>query len=159
MKEIKLIIPGKPIAKHRPRFARRGKFVVTYSDQETEEGRFLWELKNQWKQEPLEGPIQVRAFFYMPIPASAPKKQKAQMELVEPPHIKKPDLDNCVKFLKDCCNQVIWHDDSQVCRLYASKAYSAKPRTEMFGEMEEIGGAQNVTAIAIRVPGTSREPI
>ncbi len=132
MDEIKILIPGKPIAKHRPRFARRGKFVVTYSDQETEEGRFLWELKQQWKQKPLEGPIQVRAFFYLPIPASTPKKQKAHMELVDPPHTKKPDLDNLAKFLKDCCNEVVWKDDSQVCRLYASKAYSVNPRTEMF---------------------------
>ncbi len=44
---LKIIIPGIPIAKHRPRFARRGKKTTTYSDQETEEGLMLWHIKQQ----------------------------------------------------------------------------------------------------------------
>jgi Holliday junction resolvase RusA-like endonuclease len=36
MNELLITIPGKPIAKKRPRFARRGKFVTTYNDQQTE---------------------------------------------------------------------------------------------------------------------------
>ena len=38
---IKITIPGKPIAKARPRFYRRGKGVGVYSDQTTEEGRWI----------------------------------------------------------------------------------------------------------------------
>lgn len=50
------------------------------------------------------------------------------------PHTKKPDLDNLVKFAKDCLNGVAWQDDSQVCELEAWKAYDEKPRTEIIIE-------------------------
>lgn len=36
-------------------------------------------------------------------------------------HIKKPDLDNVVKAVKDAGKGVLWHDDSQVCFLLAWK--------------------------------------
>ena len=62
-----IIIPGKPIAKKRPRFARRGKFVKTYSAQETEEGRTFLEIKSQWKQKPLDCPVIVEMTFLFPI--------------------------------------------------------------------------------------------
>jgi Holliday junction resolvase RusA-like endonuclease len=116
-------IPGNPIAKHRPRFARRGKFTVTYNDQETEEGRWLWELKQQWREKPIEGPIQLEVAFYMPIPKYLMKKWATT------PHVKKPDTDNLVKFLKDCCNQTLWKDDSQVWSIKAFKMYSPDPKT------------------------------
>jgi len=64
---ITIEIPRKPIAKKRPRFARIGKFVQTYSDQETEEGRFLWELRRQWKQAPMEIPLSLVCTFILPI--------------------------------------------------------------------------------------------
>ncbi len=61
----------------------------------------------------------------MPIPASMPKKKlKADVQ-----HTKKPDLDNLIKFVKDCANGVLWHDDSQVNNIQASKLYSVSPST------------------------------
>ena len=121
--EATIIIPGNPIAKKRPRFARRGKFVVTYNDQETEEGRWIWELRQQWSLSPLEGSIQLEVNFYMPIPKNLLKKwDKTE-------HIKRPDLDNLIKFVKDCCNQTLWKDDSQVWNIKAFKMYSPNPQT------------------------------
>lgn len=117
---------GNPIAKKRPRFARRGKFVVTYNDQETEEGRFLWEVKNQWlRTAPIEEPIELDVEFYMPIPKYLIKKWD------HTPHIKKPDCSNLLKFIEDCCNQVVWRDDSQIHTLSVTKRYSQLPRTIM----------------------------
>ena len=133
MNQLKFNIPGKPIAKKRPRFFRRGNFTGTYNDQRTEEGRFLWEVQNQL---PLgmngpiiesEGHICMRVIFYMPIPKSTSKK-KRQILLY---HTKKPDLDNLVKFVKDCFNDVVWKDDSQVAELHAGKMYSEDTRTEI----------------------------
>ncbi len=126
--------PGKPIAKNRPRFARRSNFVVTYSDQETEEGKFLWQLKEQWKQASLLGPIALVCRFYMPIPGSLSQKKKNALNKTF--HTKKPDLDNCVKFVKDVFNEVVWQDDSQVSTLWAIKAYSDRPRTEIVVERQ-----------------------
>jgi Holliday junction resolvase RusA-like endonuclease len=110
--------------------------VVTYSDQETEEGRFLWELRQQWKQAPLIGPIELTCEFYMPIPASLSEKKK--LSLNKTMHTKKPDLDNLVKWIKDIFNKTVWQDDSQVYFLQATKFYSDRPKTEITVERREI---------------------
>lgn len=126
-----IIIQGAPIAKKRPRFVRRGKFVGTYNPQETEEGRWLLEAKGQVA-EKLEGPIEMIINFFMPIPKSTSKKKTNEMASGLIDHIKKPDLDNLIKFAKDCLNGVAWRDDSQVVAIRAIKKYSREPRTEIF---------------------------
>jgi Holliday junction resolvase RusA-like endonuclease len=129
--EFRITIPGKPIAKKRPRFARRGKFVVTYNDQETEEGRVLWEVKNQWKgREPIESPVGCYFKFFMPYPKGFSEKKKSLL----PRHVKKPDLDNLIKFYKDVFTGTVWKDDSQVWSLTASKVYHDIPQTEIYLE-------------------------
>src|SRR3990172_5516871 len=143
MTEYRLLVHGCPIAKKRPRFARRGKFVMTYNSQETEEGRFLFEIKQQWKRDPLTGAIELRAEFYMPIPKSTSKKKTLSMIAREIKHTKKPDLDNCLKFIKDCLNQTVWIDDSQVFKVQAEKIYSDKPRTIIF--VQEIKSCPEAT--------------
>ena len=128
------IIPGNPIAKKRPRFARRGKFVTTYNDQETEEGRFLWEIKQQIKRPPIKEPIKISCIFYMPRPKShyGTGKNVGKLKLNAPAlHTKKPDLDNLEKFVYDCLNYVVWKDDSQIVESIAKKFYSDKPKTEI----------------------------
>jgi Holliday junction resolvase RusA-like endonuclease len=135
MQSITIEIPGKPIAKARPRFARRGKFVKTYNVQETEEGKFRWELLRQWKDmDPIPAgvPIFLTAYFEMPIP-SGMSKRKVEANWK---HTKRPDLDNCLKFIKDCCNGIIWCDDSQVWQILSNKALSETPRTIITVEWE-----------------------
>ncbi len=126
---IEIIILGKPIAKARPRFARRGKFVVTYNSQETEEGRFLFEVQKQWSRAPIEGPLKVRCSFEMPIPKSTSKKKSWAMACDQIKHTKKPDVDNLLKFICDCLNGVIFKDDSQIIYLAGGKFYSEEPKT------------------------------
>lgn len=138
--EFTITIPGKPIAKKRPRFVRRGKFVGAYNCQETEEGRFKWELASQMAgKDPIPSgvPIRLSAVFYMPIPSSTPKKW---LSSVGHRHVKKPDLDNLVKFVKDCANGLIWKDDSQVFCVLAFKYYSDNPRTELTVRAGEMAG-------------------
>ena len=129
---MRIIIPGRPVAKRRPRFARRGKFVTTYSDQETEEGKFLLQLLQQIKTKPLENAIRVVMRFYMPIPKSTSKKRTKLMEMGEIQHIKRPDLDNLEKFVSDCLNGVAWKDDSQIVHSDTKKMYSQEPKTEIW---------------------------
>jgi len=126
---IQLIIPGAPIAKKRPRFVRRGQFVGTYNPQETEEGRWLWEVRQQWRGEPLEGAVAVTAQFVMPIPKSASKKARAAMVAGTIPHTKKIDLDNAVKWVCDCLNGITWKDDCQIVSMFMEKFYGDQPRT------------------------------
>ena len=136
MKKQEIIIWGKPIAKKRPRFARRGKFVVTYNCQETEEGRWLWEAKHQIKHKAEKGKaVALKCWFIFDFPKSMSKKKRA-----EAVHTKKPDLDNLVKFVKDCLNGIAWHDDSQVVSLVAKKMYAYEgegARTEIIIAIEE----------------------
>lgn len=120
-KMFKIFIPGKPIAKARPRFARRGDYTVTYkTDKETtEEGKFILlsreEMGKMGIYEPIPKgtPIKITCMFMFPIPASLSNKK--HKEFVDTLHTKKPDLDNCIKFVKDALNRVAWEDDSQVC--------------------------------------------
>ncbi|MGE6602614.1 reverse transcriptase domain-containing protein [Lysinibacillus fusiformis] len=44
---------------------------------------------------------------------------------------KKPDLDNLIKGIKDGCNKIIWHDDSQIVDMTVRKFYSEQPRAEV----------------------------
>jgi len=138
MRTMLIEIPGKPIAKKRPRFARRGKFVTTYSDQETEEGKFLLMAMQQiGDKKPFEGPIMISAEFYMPIPKSTSKKKTLMMEAGDIEHTKKPDIDNLVKFPLDVLNGVAWKDDSQIIQIFAAKKYSLVPMTRLV--IREVG--------------------
>jgi Holliday junction resolvase RusA-like endonuclease len=138
-----LIIPGVPIAKARPRFARIGKFIKTYKTepQETAEGRFLWEVRQQWKGEPLDGPLAITIFFDMPRPRGhfGTGKNTAKLKDSAPQfHICRPDIDNLIKFCFDCLNGVVWKDDTQVFGLTARKSYADKPCTWI--EIEKASG-------------------
>lgn len=114
-----ITIFGKPIAKARPRFVRRGKFVGTYSCQETEEGRWILDAKQRITERAEAGtPVALKVLFYFDFPRSMSKKKRA-----EAIHTSKPDLDNLCKFVKDCLNGIAWHDDSQVVSLQAKKLY------------------------------------
>ncbi|MDE2470841.1 MAG: RusA family crossover junction endodeoxyribonuclease, partial [Bradyrhizobium sp.] len=78
---------------------------------------------------PFEGALilTVEAFFTIPASWSARKRLTA----VGCPVIKRPDLDNCIKAVKDGCNGVAWKDDSQCTSLHASKRYDTAPRIEV----------------------------
>lgn len=130
---IEITIPGEPIAKKRPRFARRGKFVTTYNDQETEEGKFIAQVLHQIQgHKILDAPLSVDLFFFRSRPkahygtgrnagklkASAPKWPTA-----------KPDVDNYIKFTLDCLNEILWRDDALVVTTKAIKAYAETPKT------------------------------
>jgi Holliday junction resolvase RusA-like endonuclease len=131
MPDLTITIPGKPIAKKRPRFARRGKFVTTYNCQETEEGRFALSVMAQLPEgfKPLLGALRLSCDFNMPIPTSATKRQKAEIDIGIRKHVKKPDASNMIKFIEDVLNGIVWNDDSQVVQLEARKLYSHQPST------------------------------
>lgn len=130
--DYEIIIPGVPIAQHRPRFARRGKFVATYSDQATEAGKFLLLAKQQIPEVAPQGtPVALECIFYFPWPASITKKSRKAIEERQSVHCKKPDASNCLKFVEDCLNGIAWYDDSQVWLVLCRKYYDNSPRTQL----------------------------
>jgi len=143
--EIFFIIPGKPIAKKRPRFVRRGNFVGTYNDQETEEGKWMQQAMTSAMKDPLyealplSCPVTISLSFQFPVPSNWPKyKIRAlQGKQITFYHTKKPDLDNCIKFVLDCLNRWMWLDDKQVVLIHAFKVYGIEPKTSVLIRIKE----------------------
>jgi Holliday junction resolvase RusA-like endonuclease len=71
-------------------------------------------------QDPLSGPLKLEVLFLMPRPARLRWKKRAMPRCW---HASKPDLDNLVKAGKDSLKEILWHDDSQVAELAASKMH------------------------------------
>lgn len=122
------VIPGDPIAKKRPRFFRKGSFVGAYNDQQTEESRFLWEIKQQISPhfKPFEGPLRLTLIYVVKRPKAhfGTGKNANKIKPSAPIHCtNNKDLDNYIKFTLDCLNGVAFKDDRQVVEIKAKKVY------------------------------------
>ncbi len=132
---IEISIPGNPIAKKRPRFVKRGNFARTYNEQQTEEGKFIANVLQQIEgHEPYTGPVQMECVFCFKRPKYhyGTGKNSASLKSSAPEFpIKKPDIDNCEKFVLDCLNDIVFQDDALVVKTTASKIYGERPYTEI----------------------------
>ena len=126
-----ITVPGIPTAKGRPRFARRGKFVRTFTPAATEQAEMTFagivaqaalQVPAQIRERLRTEPLHVEFRFTLPRPQSAPKKRKWPF--------KKPDLDNLEKLALDALNRSgIWGDDAQVVVKNSCKVYGEEPST------------------------------
>lgn len=122
-----------PVAKGRPRFAKRGKFVTSYTPEKTKKyeqsvrecGETFCRLHGIKK--PLESALFVSIVFRLPTLKSDSKKviEDKLTDTIKP--VKKPDIDNLAKSVLDALNGTIWKDDSQVVVLEVHKMYSKQP--------------------------------
>ena len=125
---------GIPKAKGRPRFAKRGKFISTYTPQETVNYENLIKLSYQTEIEEkkfFKGAIKADICAIFPIPKSASKKNREKMIIGEIPYTKKPDADNIAKTILDAINNIAFDDDSQINELHVTKIYGEQPRVEV----------------------------
>ena len=124
---MRIIIKGKPTAKSRVRFARRGNYVHTYNDQVKLEGDFILQTKPQIYAS-FPSAVFVAFHFYFKRPKShfGTGKNSAKIKDKAPYfHVTKPDLTNLEKFVEDCINQIeTWVDDSYIVGKYSTKQYS-----------------------------------
>jgi len=122
-------IPGDPVPKGRPRFARRGTFVQTYTDSKTLEYETLVGFKARQAigaSEPLKGHLTVFLYLRYAVPSSYSKKRtEACLNGLEYP--KRVDLDNCYKSITDAMNGIVYADDSQIVEAHIMKCYSLEP--------------------------------
>lgn len=125
---------GEPVGKGRPRFARRGNFVSTYTPQKTKS--YEDEIRMMAKaamgaSEPLETPITVAIYIRVGIPTSFSKQKRkdALSGFIKP--TKKPDLDNVAKCFLDSMNEIVYLDDKQVVNLHVTKVYAETPAVEV----------------------------
>ena len=120
-------VPGKPVAKGRPRFARRGNFVTTYSDAKTASYDALvgwYAAQAMAGKEKLDVPLRMELQILLGVPQSWSKKKRASALAGDIRPVGRPDLDNYFKMASDGMNGIVFADDSQICELDASKYYA-----------------------------------
>ena len=132
---MKIIIPGEPIAKARPRFFSKGGRKLAYNSQA--------ELESTTKVYLKRGALESKIALYLESDVIAysvdlkfycrpPPGKDANLKLWGIiPHILRFDVDNAIKYYLDCGNGILWHDDRQIDKITASKHYSTNPRTEI----------------------------
>lgn len=129
-------VVGDPVAQGRARALVRpgAKFAVFYDPKESKDWKKV--IADQVSaQSPVKvvGPVNLELVFFMPIPQYIGKMKDYQH------HVKKPDLDNLTKAVKDALKGICWADDSQVVRMVCEKVYSY---SEGPGVRIDIGGVK-----------------
>lgn len=139
-KKMIIEIMGEPVAKGRPRFRIAGKFVSTYTPAKTqkEEKRVTEEIKKQYSEEPMKGPLGVWITFYFAIPKSYTKKQREELQRNDFLHTKKPDCDNLAKLYLDAMNGLVYEDDSQIQALHLRKFYEHNGEGSVHIQIEHL---------------------
>jgi len=119
-------VDGDPVPKGRPRFARRGQFVQTYTDAKTIDYETQVAIKARHaigSTKPLESALTVFLYLRYTVPASYSKKRKeACLMGVEYP--KRIDIDNVYKSITDAMNGIVYLDDSQIVEAHIKKVYA-----------------------------------
>lgn len=134
MDDIQFVIPGVPVGKGRPRFARRGNFVSTYTPEKTASYENLVKIaaaEAMQGRAVIDGAVLVTIGLYVIPPASwSQKKQRTALNGGLYP-TSKPDLDNVIKGIFDACNEIVWRDDKQAVDLSVKKRYAETARAEV----------------------------
>lgn len=130
---IAFVIPGVPVGKGRPKFARRGNFVSTYTPEKTASYENLVKMaaaKAMAGRDVIAGAVCVGIHLFVTPPASW--SQKKQREAVAGGRgiypTSKPDVDNVIKGIFDAMNEIVWKDDKQVVDVVVSKRYCTSAR-------------------------------
>lgn len=122
---MKYLIPGNPVPLMRP----RGFGTRVYDPQREIKEQIAIILRYQHgSREMFTGPIELEITFFMPISVALSMKKKNA--LIDTYHIKRPDIDNLLKFMCDVAHHVLYDDDCIIALVKAKKVYSLEPRTE-----------------------------
>ena len=141
MFQMMFTIPGEPRGKGRPRFARMGNFVKTYTDAKTasyEDQIRFYALKTMGSTEPIKRPVGVYIHIRVGVPKSYSKKRTEDcLSGLERP-TKKPDWDNVAKSVCDGMNGIVFDDDTQVVDAHVTKVYNAEAGVDVM--VQELWG-------------------
>ena len=135
MLELRIVVPGEPVAKGRARLGVVRGHAVAYTPAKTRHYEDI--VREQAVQQfgtrqPLRDvALTLRATFFRGIPASwsKAKREAALLGTLRPTG--RPDLDNMVKAITDGLNGVAYHDDAQIVEATVAKFYSLDPRVDV----------------------------
>jgi Holliday junction resolvase RusA-like endonuclease len=125
---------GEPIPKGRPRFARRGNFVQTFTPEKTksyESEVAMMAKAAMGSSKPLNQALEVFIHLTFPIPPSYSKKRSEACLSGQEKHTKKPDADNCAKAIIDGMGGIVFDNDSQIVSLFVHKTYGEIAKSEI----------------------------
>ena len=129
IKSLSFVVVGTPKPQPRPRATIRNGRAGVYNPPIADEWKravmvYAW-LDNK-PCDPFAKQIKVTIHFYLPRPKTLKTVKKWLMREIY--HTSKPDIDNLIKSTLDALTDCgMWHDDSQICIIEATKMYESKP--------------------------------
>jgi len=130
-----LFVPGKPQAQGSKTKGRWGGIREDNKELGPWRERVALVAHDRGNGEPvLTVAISMRLDFIMRRPVATPKRRT-------PPAVKKPDLDKCTRAIFDALTSIVYHDDSQVTYLVATKRLAEigeEPGVEIHVSWEEL---------------------
>lgn len=134
----KIVIPGKPFAKERPRFSK-GR---TYTPERTRQFEdMVAQVTALTFREPLTGPVIVQIHAVFKTPKSWSRKKTEA--LLYTPHTQTPDLDNIAKAILDGMNGIAFEDDKQISETVLRKTWGDRDETIIFIAEHVADGVEN----------------
>ena len=122
---IRILVPGVPVGKGRPRMTRSGHCYTPEKTRIYEDKIAFFGHQAMAGKRPLEGYLTIQVEAVFPVPESWSKKKK-KMALDGKLFPGRPDIDNILKAI-DGLNGVVWKDDAQIILAVVSKRYGNVP--------------------------------
>lgn len=119
-----------------PRPQKQTRVGKTYSGQrmfydpsKMDRKMIQWQIRPHAPKELLMGALEMHLTFYMPIPKNIKGVERQAMINGLSKHYKRPDLDNLAYVVTNALKEIVYLDDSQICKLVLEKCYSEQPKT------------------------------
>lgn len=128
---VAFVIPGTPVGKGRPKFARRGNFTMAYTPEKTASYENLVKVKAEEAMtgKPVfAGAVEVFIRIIVTPPDSWSQKKKRAALAGEIYPTTKPDWDNVGKGICDAMNEIVFKDDKQIVDARVTKRYGQVAR-------------------------------
>lgn len=121
---------GVPRGQGRPRATARNGFATVYKDSASRKyEKAVAQLAKvaMGGRDPFEGPVSLSVRFRLAVPKSTPKWLRTKYLAGEEAYLGAFDTSNMVKSIEDAMNGIVFVDDRQIVRLFATKVADARP--------------------------------